>query len=78
MDHETEVAAALGVMNDPDELPEYLTPRRKRAAAVLASLGGELEHRKLKVTVTKDAADLEVLDKALRALADMAPVFDTV
>ena len=54
-----------------------LTAERKRAALQLADVGGELNEHKLRVTVTKHADDLEELDKALRTLAEVAPMLDT-
>ncbi len=63
---------------DPADLPAYLTAQRKRAALQLADVGGELDDNKLRVTVTKHVDDLEELDQALRTLATVAPLLDTV
>lgn len=63
--------------DDAEELPAYMTHQRMKAAVILAEIGGELEHHKLRVPVTKEAADLETLDRSLGALARMAPVLDT-
>lgn len=62
---------------DPSEISAYLTPGRKRAAARLAEVGGELEDHKLSVTISQKADDLEELDKALCTLAVVAPILDT-
>jgi hypothetical protein len=63
--------------SDPADLPGYLTASRRKAVLQLSELGGELEGQTLRVRVAKEAADLEALDTALRALAEMAPVLDT-
>ena len=60
----------------PEQIEEYLTAERKRAALRLADVGGELDGHKLRVVVTKHADDLEELDKAVLALAEVAPVLD--
>jgi hypothetical protein len=62
---------------DPDDIPAYLSAERKRAALRLADIEGELDDHKLRVTVTKQADDLEELDKALRTLVAVAPMLDT-
>lgn len=62
---------------DPDDLSDYLTAERKRAALQLADVGGELDDHQLRVTVTKQVDDLEELDQALRTLAEVAPMLDT-
>ena len=61
---------------DPAELPTYLTAERQRGALRLADIGGEFEDKKLRVTVTKMADDLEMLDEAVRTLAAVAPMLD--
>jgi len=62
---------------DPEDLPAYLTPRRTKAALQLAEIGGSLEDRKLRVPVTQTMRDLEDLDRTLRTLRRLAPVFET-
>ena len=62
---------------DPEDIPVYLTNARKKAALLLTDLGGELDGRKLRIAVTKTAADLEELDKTAVALAELAAVLDT-
>lgn len=61
---------------DVEGIAEYLTATRKRAALRLADVGGELDGHKLRVTVTQHADDLEELDKAVHALAAVAPVLE--
>ncbi len=62
---------------DPDEVPAYLTEQRTKAALQLAEIGGRLEDHKLRVPVTKTMRDLEELDRTLRTLRRLAPVFET-
>ncbi len=62
---------------DPEDLPAYLTPRRTKAALQLAEIGGSVEDRKLRVPVTQTMRDLEDLDRTLRTLRRLAPVFET-
>jgi hypothetical protein len=61
---------------DPNELPAWLTPARKRAALKLADVEGELDGRKLKVIITRKVDDLEHLDEVLQTLCEVALALD--
>jgi len=62
--------------SDPRQIAEYLTAARKRAAVQLAGVGAELDGHQLRVTVTKQADDLEGLDRAVHVLAASARALD--
>ena len=63
--------------SNPDELPEYLTAERKRAALRLCDATGELEGSVLTVMVAKHVTDVDALDDTFEMLVAVAPVLDT-
>ena len=62
--------------DDPDSIRQYLTDGRKRAAAQVVELGGELENGILIVPVNRDV-ELESLERVVRELREVAGVLDS-
>ncbi len=62
--------------DNPEEIREYLTDDRKRAASRVVELGGELGDDALIVYLKRNQIGLESFDRLLRDLEETAAVLE--